>query len=155
MRPKTGSARTRAAGDHEVRRPVIHQAPAGHQVTYLPAAQAEHIGEQAAMATPPLRFGTHDGHAAPRCQVLQPGEAVGELRRAQMVGVAAEPGDPPAVVARAGGHRPPAAQGAEVLVGDPVLGQRAGQRVGAVLWMSPRAREPAHVGHLPHSALAQ
>src|SRR4029079_15806304 len=61
---------------------------------------------------------------------------------------AAETRDPPAVVARPGQNRPSAAERSEMLVADPLLRQRGGQRPRPVLRMPPRTREPAHVRYL-------
>src|SRR4051795_12050754 len=91
----------------EGRRLVGYEAPAGHEVRHRPAVEGEDVGHEPAVAAPPLRLRAHHRDAARSSQRGQPGAAAGELVGAQVVGVAAEGGDLPAVVRRALHDRAP------------------------------------------------
>jgi hypothetical protein len=118
------------------------------QVVHLgPGQQDGGVGEEAAVAAPPLGLRAHDRGAGLAGEREQPLEPALELLRGHVVGITLELADPPPAVSRVAGRIAPPAELRKVAVYDPALAERPLELGRVEVGHPPRAREAAHIGH--------
>src|SRR6185437_5501912 len=114
---------------------------------HLPAAHAQRIGDQRAMAPPRHRLGAHHrGPLRPR-RFLQLGQRPRERFRLHVIRIAAEAGILPTGILRIGPRVPQSPKPRPRLVLDAGLPQARRQLLAAELRVRPRFRNRPHIRH--------
>ena len=127
-------------------------APDIEEVDHLGTGHHGGVGDEAAMAAPPQRLGTHDRQREIGQEVV---EGVAEGGGVHVVGVAGEGVVLPGRVARAPCPAAPPAELLSPLVGDAELGQVALERLPGQMRVAPRGGEAAHVDQAGDAGVAE
>jgi len=120
---------------------------------HLEFPQDQIIGNDLAVALPPVALGAHDGAGVLRASKREYLQGIEEWFRLRVIGVTPEERVSPRHVAGTC-RRDRITQSAQILempIADSVLAQIAGELVAVELRIAPRERDPPHVHDLAHA----
>ena len=120
--------------------------PGVDHVQHRHTANDERVRDELTVTAPRDGLGAHDRGRPLGGQSEERRETLAELRRVHVVGVAAEARLAPSHVRRIGLDRTPAAERRQPVVSYAGRRERSLERLARELRMSPRRREPPHVG---------